>query len=86
MILLTFLSIYSRILLCFLPIFLSFSPFIDPPSTQEQISFYKQTKTINCKTIVVMSRGFIEDSDSFSSKIIPSKIDGVWSSFIPFVN
>jgi len=71
--------------LFFHPVINSFSP-LSPLSTQEQMSFYKQTKTRNCKTMVVLPKGFIEESYNFSSKTFLPEIGGAWSFFYPLVN
>jgi hypothetical protein len=47
---------------------LSIFSFFFLSTTQEHLSFYKQTKTGNCKTMMVLPRDFMKDSYSFSSK------------------
>jgi hypothetical protein len=60
----------------------------DPFFLLKSARFYKLTKTRSFKTMVVLPRGFMEDSYSysFSFKTFLSKIDGAWSPFCLLVN
>jgi hypothetical protein len=60
----------------------------DPFFLLKSARFYKLTKTRSFKTMVVLPRGFMEDSYSysFSFKTFLSEIDGAWSPFCLLVN